>query len=256
MQLLGIILLSSILLLCSHSLLAERIVLASSNYHPHYAEDLPQQGAVTEIIRQAFALQGIQIDVEFMPFGRALHETKLGNYAGLFAAWYHEDRVEHFLYSQPMYANQIVLFKRTTMPLEFRNYQQLTDSRFRLGVVQGYVQPEGLQRARLNTIAVASDEQVFRMLALNRVDLVPADKLNGLYLLQSLLPQYAKDIQYIEPVMEQRPMYLVLSKQDPRSEELMKRFNRGLQQLQASHQYRSILKTLLPEPTNERSGHR
>ena len=244
-------LLLSCLLLClgflfSASLQAERIVLASSNYHPHYGADLPQQGVVTEIIRQAFALQGIQIEVEFMPFGRALHEAKVANYVGLIAAWYSEDRVENFLYSQPMYANQIVLFKRRSMPLEFRNFQQLADARYRLGVVQGYAQPAGLVHARLNTVAVASDEQAFRMLALERVDLVPADKLNGLYLLQTLLPEHAANIEYIEPVLDQRPMYLILSKQDPRSEELMERFNRGLQQLQASNQYRTILQSLLP----------
>ncbi|MCH8537032.1 MAG: transporter substrate-binding domain-containing protein [Alkalimonas sp.] len=248
--------LSQLLLACclllSFSTSAERIVLVSSNYHPHYAEDLPQQGAVTEIVRQAFALQGVQIEVVFMPFGRALYESKAGNFTGLIAAWYDDERLEHFLYSQPMYANQIVLFKRRTMPLEFRNYDQLAATRHRLGLVQGYAQPHGLLETGLNTIAVASDEQVFRMLALNRVDLVPADKLNGLYLLQSLLPEYAEDIEYIEPVLEQRPMYLVLSKQDPRSEELMTRFNRGLQQLQASNQYRAILQRLLPEPTDER----
>ncbi|MDP4529775.1 transporter substrate-binding domain-containing protein [Alkalimonas delamerensis] len=238
-------------LLCGWLLLvwpleAERLVLASSNYHPHYADDLPQQGVVTEIVRQAFALQGIDVEVVFMPFGRALYETQQGNFTGLIAAWYDEERVEHFLYSQPMYANQIVLFKRRSMPLSFRNYQQLAEKRLRLGVVQGYAQPEGLLRARLNTIAVASDEQVFRMLALGRVDLVPADKHNGLYLLRHQLPEYASQLEYIEPALEQRPMYLVLSKQDPRSEQLMERFNRGLLELQASNQYRAIIRSLLP----------
>lgn len=238
-------------LLLAWPLEAERLVLASSNYHPHYADDLPQQGVVTEIVRQAFALQGIEIEVVFMPFGRALYETRQGNFTGLIAAWYDEARVEHFFYSQPMYANQIVLFKRRSMPLNFRNYQQLAEKRLRLGVVQGYVQPEGLLQARLNTIAVASDEQVFRMLALGRVDLVPADKHNGLYLLRHQLPEYASQLEYIEPVLEQRPMYLVLSKQDPRSEQLMERFNRGLRELQASNQYRAIIQSLLPA-TDER----
>ena len=233
-------------LLLAWPLEAERLVLASSNYHPHYAEDLPQQGVVTEIVRQAFALQGIDIEVVFMPFGRALYETRQGSFTGLIAAWYDEERVEHFLYSQPMYANQIVLFKRRSMPLSFRNYQQLAEKRLRLGVVQGYAQPEGLLQARLNTIAVASDEQVFRMLALGRVDLVPADKHNGLYLLRHQLPEYASQLEYIEPALEQRPMYLVLSKQDPRSEQLMERFNRGLLELQASNQYRAIIRSLLP----------
>lgn len=252
MYVLKIIGLGCLLLLCSFLLRAERVVLASSDYQPHYGENMPQQGAVTEIVRQAFALQGIEIDVVFMPFGRAIHESKRGNYAGLIAAWYDDERVEHFLYSQPMHANHIVLFKRKSMPLEFRSFSQLAAARYRLGLVQGYAQPKGLLEAGLNTISVASDKQVFRMLALNRVDLVPADKLNGLYLLQSLLPEYAEYIEYIEPALEQRPMYLVLSKQDPRSEELMERFNRGLQQLQASNQYRAILHSLLPEPTAER----
>lgn len=50
--------------------------------------------------------------------------------------------------------------------------------------MQGYIQPKGLQEYKLTHVTVAHDEQAFKMLALGRVDSVPADRLNGLYLIE------------------------------------------------------------------------
>lgn len=226
---------------------AERLKLASSNYYPHYAEDLPQQGAVTEIVRQVFLLQGIEIDVEFMPFARAYRESQQANYLGLIAAWYDDERAEHFYYSQPLYANQIVFFKRKSEQIQYRDYADIARQKFRLALVQGYLQPEGLLQSQPNLVRVAQDEQAFQMLARGRVDLVPADKLNGLYLLQQKMPADSDRIDYLTPALELRPMYLLLSKQDPRSEALIQLFNTSLTELRHSGQYQQILHTLLPQ---------
>lgn len=227
------------------SLQAQTLQLASSNYYPHYARDLPQQGAVSEIVRQAFLLQGIEVNLHFMPFARAYHESRQANYVGLVAAWYDDSRAEDFYYSQPLYANQIVFFKRKTDRIAYRDYADLAKQRLRLGLVQGYLQPEGLLQSQPNLVQVAQDEQAFLMLAKGRVDLVPADKLNGLYLLQQKLPQYRDKLDWLTPALEVRPMYLLLSKQDPRSEALMQQFNTGLAELRRSGQYQQILQALL-----------
>lgn len=224
---------------------AERLRFASSNYYPHYAQDLPQQGAVTEIVRQAFLLQGIEIDVDFMPFARAYRQSQQANYIGLIAAWYDDERAEHFYYSQPLYANQIVFFKRKSEQIQYRDYADITRQKFRLALVQGYLQPQGLVESQPNLVRVAQDEQAFQMLARGRVDLVPADKLNGLYLLQQKLPNDSDSLDYLTPALELRPMYLLLSKQDPRSEALIQQFNTGLTELRHSGQYQQILQTLL-----------
>jgi polar amino acid transport system substrate-binding protein len=236
-----------LLLLISYAPRAEVIRLASSNYYPHYGEQLAQQGATIEIIRQAFALQGVQLEIEFLPFARALYESQQGNYSGLVAAWYSEQRTAHFYYSQPLYANQIVLFKRKADTINYRNFQDLARQQQRLGVVQGYMQPMGLIESGIKTIPVATDEQALAMLALQRVDLVPADLLNGLYLLEHKLPQHQQQLEWLTPALEQRPMYLVLSKKDPANEQRIERFNLGLQQLKASGQYQQIIDSLLPQ---------
>ncbi|HEY9041116.1 MAG TPA: transporter substrate-binding domain-containing protein [Rheinheimera sp.] len=226
---------------------AERLKLASSNYYPHYAEDLPQQGVVTEIVRQAFLLQGIEIDVEFMPFARAYRESQQASYIGLIAAWYDDERAEHFYYSQPLYANQIVFFKRKSEQIQYHDYADIARQQLRLALVQGYLQPEGLLQSQPNLVRVAQDEQAFQMLARGRVDLVPADKLNGLYLLQQKMPADSDRIDYLTPALELRPMYLLLSKQDPRAEALIQLFNTSLTELRHSGQYQQILHTLLPQ---------
>lgn len=225
----------------------DSLLLASSNYYPHYAEDLPQQGAVSEIVRQAFLMQGIDITIEFMPFARAYRESQQANYIGLVAAWYDDERAQHFFYSQPLYANQIVFFKRKSDNILYRDYADLAQQQLRLALVQGYLQPQELLDALPNMVSVTFDDQAFQMLARGRVDLVPADKLNGLYLLQHKLVQYADKLDWLTPALEQRPMYLLLSKQDPRSEQLMQKFNSGLTELRRSGQYQQILDALLPK---------
>ncbi|GAB2918954.1 substrate-binding periplasmic protein [Rheinheimera gaetbuli] len=225
---------------------SETLLLASSNYYPHYAADLPQQGAVSEVVRQAFLLQGIDIKLEFMPFARALRQSQQADYIGLVAAWYDDERAQHFYYSQPLYANQIVFFKRKHKAIAYHDYTDLAAQGLRLALIQGYLQPQGLMQSQPNLVQVATDEQAFFMLAKGRVDLVPADKLNGLYLLENKLPQYVEQLDWLTPALEQRPMYLLLSKQDPRSEYLMQQFNTGLSELRQSGQYQQILDTLLP----------
>ncbi|GAB58176.1 substrate-binding periplasmic protein [Rheinheimera nanhaiensis] len=226
---------------------SETLLLASSNYYPHYAEDLPKQGAVSELVRQAFILQGIDIEIAFMPFARAYRESLQANYIGLIAAWYDDERAQHFYYSQPLYANHIVFFKRKGMQIQYSDYADIARQRLRLALVQGYLQPPGLVESTPNMVSVALDEQAFQMLARSRVDLVPADKLNGLYLLQHKLPQYADTLDWLTPALELRPMYLLLSKRDPRSEQLMQQFNQGLAELRQSGQYQRILHALLPQ---------
>ena len=246
----SVILLCLLLLLPFPTLAAESLKLSSSNYYPHYAEDLPQQGVVSEIVRQAFLLQGIEIDIHFMPFARALRDSAHGEYAGVIAAWYSDERADKFYYSQPLYANQIVFFKRRQQSISYRDYADLAQQGLRLALVQGYLQPQGLLQSQPALVQVATDEQAFQMLARGRVDLAPADKLNGLYLIDTKLPQFSSELDFMTPALELRPMYLLLSKQDPRSESLMQRFNTGLSELRASGQYQNIISTLLPEAQN------
>lgn len=226
---------------------ANNLVFASSEYLPHYGAALPKQGAVIEIVRRAFATQGRQIDVAFMPFARALYDTQHGEYAGVIAIWHTEARAQHFLYSAPIYTNNIVLFKRVGDYETQTSLIDILNSTGTLGLVTGYANNPLLQNSTLNKVSVATDEQIFSMLALQRVDLVPADVQNGLHLIAQLPTSLQqRQLTYISPPIERRPMHLALPKSRPESVQLLAEFNHGLAQLKETGELARIMAELLP----------
>lgn len=243
------------LLLCvlNSSLAAQdkqRIILASSDYVPHYGMELSRQGAVSEIVRRAFAYEDIDIEIAFMPFARALHDTQQGLFDGILAIWHTAEREQQLLYSDAIYANQIVLFKRAGELQLTDDLNSVLQSDSTLGMVTGYAQSPLLLNSPLQKVSVGTDDQVFRMLALKRVDLIPADLQNGLYLLRQLPePLQQVRINWVTEPIEEKPMHLAFPRQKAGSAELQLRFNRGLQQLRQSGELQQILAELLPEPT-------
>lgn len=228
-------------------LLPARLIFASSEYQPHYGTDLPKQGAVIEIVRRAFAAQDIQIEIAFMPFARALHDTQHGQYAGVIAIWHTAERTEQLLFSEPIYANKIVLFKRAGEFEQYSHIEEVPPKQATLGMVTGYAQHPTLQNIPLNKVSVATDEQVFRMLTLARVDLVPADLHNGLHILKQLQPsETTPDITWFTDEIELKNMHLALPRNRPESAYLLAQFNLGLQALHASGELQHIMQELLP----------
>lgn len=227
--------------------LPARLIFASSEYQPHYGTDLPKQGAVIEIVRRAFASQGIHIEIAFMPFARALHDTQHGQYAGVIAIWHTAERTKHLLFSEPIYANKIVLFKRVGEFEQYNSIEEIPPEQATLGMVTGYAQHAILQNSPLNKVSVATDEQIFRMLTLSRVDLVPADLHNGLHILKQLQASETNtDITWLEEAIESKNMHLALPRNRPESAYLLTKFNQGLQVLHASGELQSIMHELLP----------
>lgn len=220
-------------------------VFASSEYPPHYGPLLPQQGVVIDIVRRAFAKRNIGIEVAFMPFARALHDTQQGQYSGIIAIWHIPERTKHFWFSDCIYANRIVLFKRANEFNEPISLRELLDGQGTLGLVTGYAQAELLQNSRFNKVSVATDGQVFSMLALKRVDLVPADLQNGLYQISTLPAEQQKvALNWLAPTLEHKPMYLAFPKIRPDSLFLQQEFNLGLQALTDSGELAQLLNTM------------
>lgn len=222
---------------------------ASSEYLPHYGPNLPKQGAVVEIVRQAFANRGIQIQVSFLPFARAFYDTQQGHYQGIIAIWQTDERQQHFLFSEPIYHNEIVLLKRAGEFAHLTTPSAILNSDGTLGLVTGYAQSSLIVNSKMHKVSVATDEQIIKMLAMKRVDLVPTDKLNGLALYAQLPATLRQtELTWLEPALELKPMYLGFPKSHPDSVFLLNEFNLGLKSLHENGDFQRILNALLPTP--------
>lgn len=55
----------------SRSFAGRDLNLVATNYPPFYADSLPEQGGVAQVVKEAFKRQGYNASVKFYPFARA-----------------------------------------------------------------------------------------------------------------------------------------------------------------------------------------
>ena len=234
-----------ILFLAAASLLspanAERVRLVTVEYPPYYGPDLPNDGPITEIVAEAYARVGFALEVEFMPWVRALRDAKAGRVDGVLGGWHSEERERWFLFSEPLPGNEIVLYKRKgTPPQTFTGYESLRD--YKIGTVRGYRNPPEFDAANLRTEAADSDKVNLIKLANARVDLVLIDRAMAKFILATELSRHDAALEAVEPPLDFPPLYVLISMQAGEHRKKLDALNEGLKLLQAEGAVREIMK--------------
>nr|WP_243578529.1 hypothetical protein [Shewanella xiamenensis] len=76
----------------SRSFAGRDLNLVATNYPPFYADSLPEQGGVAQVVKEAFKRQGYNASVKFYPFARAALLVKTGQADGIIGLWYRKER--------------------------------------------------------------------------------------------------------------------------------------------------------------------
>ncbi|MEX6504146.1 substrate-binding periplasmic protein [Pseudomonas zhanjiangensis] len=226
-----------VILLLSGLAAAQPIQLTTGEWPPFHGERLPYQGVATRIVSEAFALEGIEVQWQFLPWARALQMAALGQRSGS-AVWRRNpERERLFFYSEPILTTQNYLFHRKQLDFD---WQTLADLRgLRLGATRGYFYGHAFEQAEaaglLNVQRINSDEVAFRQLLGGRIDLFPLSRVVALHLLSERFTaaERARLSFHPKPLSSHR-QYLLLSRQVEGNAALIQRFNRGLARLQAS----------------------
>tara|TARA_R110002167_G_scaffold23131_3_gene82437 strand:+ start:1843 stop:2592 length:750 start_codon:yes stop_codon:yes gene_type:complete len=235
---LGVILLS---LSAPSTAFADRsVVLLTSEYPPYHSETLPNQGILTQIVKEAFASSGYRVTFKFKPFARTLQEGKADKVDGILSLWYSDERAKDFLYSDPLPANRIGFFARRGTRI---NYRELSDlSPYRIGVVRGYDNPEQIKEAGLEVEVTANDAQNIAMLVAGRLDLALIDQHTGHFFLYKNHPDRVSEFTWLEPALEERLQYVGFSKRAKDYMVIHRAFNRGLSKLRSNGRIEEIFK--------------
>jgi len=217
----------------------KNVILGSSEYPPFFGEQLPNQGVLTEITVEAFKKVGYQVDVKFMPFARTLQMGKDGEIDGIIVLWHTKEREQWFAFSDPLPPNQIGFYKRKDKAIHFTTYADLMS--YRIGVVNGYANPPGFDEAQLKTEAVTVDKQNLQKLQSGHIDLALIDKWVAQHLIQTEFPQFAEELEWMEPPLESKPQYIAFSKEAKDYEQKLRDFNQGFKQLTDEGRVKAIL---------------
>ncbi|BFM16683.1 transporter substrate-binding domain-containing protein [Maricurvus nonylphenolicus] len=221
---------------------ARTLVLAASNNPPFYGRELPQQGALTQIIREALAIHGHDLEVKFLPWTRAMEWAKSGVVDGMIGVWHTPERAQQLHFSDPILTSRMVLYKRREDPIRYEQPLDLQGKNYRLGLVRGYVLPKDLRQTNLEIMRVTRNNQYFRILAGKRVDLVVVNNEYAHHLLQqSDHTDIANGVEQVGDVVGVENQHLVLTKHRAPNDMLIQEFNLGLKLLRQNGRFRTII---------------
>ncbi|MDA3788269.1 MAG: transporter substrate-binding domain-containing protein [Desulfobacula sp.] len=207
---------------------SDRVIkLASLNWGPYVEENLENYGFTSEIVSEVFKKAGYQVEIYFMPWARVLAEVKTGEYDAMYPAYYSEERSRTYALSNPIAQGLLVLYKRSCDTILYKTLMDLKP--YKIGVVRGYVNtPEFDSAVYLNKKIVNNDKQNLLKLLTGRIDLAVIDKYTAKRIIKIDIPQAAGKLNFLDPPLDNKPLYVGFSKAIKDYPKLLKNFNQAL----------------------------
>lgn len=223
------------------SLQAEALIIASGEWPPLVSEFLPDEGPISLIVKESFAVNGVLIDIKYRPWKRTMREVESGQVDASFAWRKTISRKEALLFSDPIYSGSTVFFHLKSTPFKWNSFSDL--SSYSLGTALGYAYSSEFEEARkngvFNSFEAPGDINLLRMLLVGRIEVFPSNVDVIQYLMNKHYPDKLNQITYDPTPITTKPLYLV-AKSGKLGAQTIDRFNRGLSTLKASGRFQEI----------------
>lgn len=138
-------------------------------------------GSCIELVQKLFArLDDVGVSFPLIPWERALREVREGSKDGIVLLLKTPEREEYMEYTDPLFTSyNLVWYSKRRFPAGFE-WKRLEDfSPYSLGIVRGYSYgdevDQALQKGELKATEVNTVDQLFTMLAGDRIDLALAN---------------------------------------------------------------------------------
>lgn len=218
----------------------QTVKVAIGEWRPYTSENLKHYGVVSRIITEAFATQDINVEYGFFPWARALEYTKTGQWNATGVWSYSEEREAFFHYSAPVLEVRTVLFHLKSIEINWEKMEDLKNLTIGATISYNYGDLfENAEKAGILTVErVANDELNFRKLMAGHIDAYVSNETTGLALINRLFTEkQASEITINSKPLAVRYASLLFSRALEESDELMKKFNLGLLELQENGKF-------------------
>jgi ABC-type amino acid transport substrate-binding protein len=227
-----------------------KVTLTTLDWQPYTGEGLPGHGYACRIVAEAFRAEGYQVDIRFYPWARALAEAREGLADGLFPEYYSEERKADFIYSSAFPGGPVGFMARRDSRIAYHGDPRTEQAKvlqglkqYTFGVVRGYINTAEFDHAAyLKKEFCDSDEQNINKLYNGRIDLIFIDKFVADYLVETRFPSYAGALEFLEPPLEVKPLYIVFSRKAPDCGQKARDFDAGLARLLRSGRVKAIMR--------------
>jgi polar amino acid transport system substrate-binding protein len=216
------------------------IVVAADAWPPFVDPTVPGNGLALEIITAAYKTQGYEVQYKDIPWARALEGVKNGTYDILPDAWITEARKADFLFSEPYAANEINFITRKDDPFEYTGLSSLKGKT--IGIVIGYgYNKEFMSSPDFKRSEVPDFQKNIKKLLMKRIDMTLEDEIVAKHLLSQEDPAALSQIKFSEGSLSHEELYIAAGYKNPRHEEIVSAFNKGLEIIKADGRLDKIL---------------
>ena len=230
----------AVLLLCCYSLSAQQksLAIATVEYPPYSSKSLPEYGYVNHIVSTAFENAGYDVNFVFLPWSRALHGAKAGDFDLVSYANYNESRTEDFIHSTSFGEETIVfLANKNVEPKNWKNLNELAGYRF--GATRNYTYSKEywdfVETLETPPSIVNTDMQNMLMLVMKRIDLFPVDQVVADHLVRDVLREIpTADIEILTTPLAKAKFHILVPKINKDAEIILKIFNRSISEMRRS----------------------
>ena len=218
---------------------AESVVTFVGDPWPPYVEgelgEDAKSGIAVEIVNEIFAqIENARARFPLIPWNRALREVEEGLQDGIGILLKTPEREQYMVYSEPMLVDLDLVWSTTEAGKQAFEWSVIDDfNGLRVGVVDGYSYgatiDQEIERGRLDVIKLQAVEQMFAMLANDRLDLVLATDSVG----RAMSKKFpGAGIKAAKRATSSHIYYLAISKKSP-AVDLIPEINRIIKQLKA-----------------------
>lgn len=207
-------------------------MLATLEWPPYSSPELPGGGASVVVARKAFAAVGMELEVRFYPWKRAVDTgLRAEGYMGYMPEYAAQRLGSVCELSQRMGDSPLGLVEHEGHPLVWDSVEDL--SKYTLGVVAGYVNTEEFDRlmneGKLDVRPVADDVTNIRKVSGGRIQGAVMDRNVFRYLMaeDSHVRGMEGEVRFNERLLEGKGLYVCFRKDD-KGKRLRDLFNEGL----------------------------
>ncbi|KUE78472.1 amino acid ABC transporter substrate-binding protein [Aeromonas schubertii] len=212
----------------------QEVRIAVGEWPPYVGAELPRQGFLCELVKEAFHEVGIEASFHFFPWQRAYKLTLAGEFEATMPWFRSAQREQAFYYSLPLGHFTTRLFALADRPLPgLRSLQG-----YKVGGTRGYYYGEmfaSLQN-ELEMEWSMSDEQTLGKLLLGRTDVMVMDEQVVLALLKEKGIPRTRLHSHSEPVWSEEGV-LLIPRRLPNADALVNKLNVGLGRLHDSGRF-------------------
>lgn len=214
-----------------------KLSLSTYELNPYIGSNLPNQGAIKEIVDKAFEASGYVIKVHFYPSLRAIHLAKLGKKTAVFPISYDDNLTDQIIFSDPLPGESLGLLRDINSKGEVLNITGKI-----IGVLRGRyseVIRENYQGATYHE--ANSNEALLKMLFAGHIDFALIDKFTAADLMVDKLPHMIGRLEFIQSTLTPINFYVGFSKNKLHSQILVTKFNSGLKKIKENGTLNNIL---------------